>query len=129
MRNYYHIVSAGIESRDATKVSIEYFRKMWNRKTWDRYISNPPINAIVWSLRHFPNDKENECPCCGVIPPPMVQDLFDFVEEHETPAIAFSKMRNMGDKKLIEALWFYEKLHDYFVKKIGQHPLHETVYK
>jgi hypothetical protein len=125
MNNYYHIVDAGIEDRDATKVSIEYFRKMFNRKTWGRYISNPPINAIVRALE-WTKFTQKQCPCCGVTPPPMVQDLFNFVQEHESPVEALSKMRNMGGKRLAEALWFYNKLHEYFVEKTGEHPEHTT---
>ena len=124
MNNYYHIVSAGLKDRDATKVSIEYFRRMFNRKTWGRYVSHPPINAMVQSLRYYPEEKE--CPCCGVTPPPMVQDLIDFVEKHKSPLLAFAKMRNMGDKRMGEALWLYGKLYDYFVKKIGEHPEREV---
>ena len=125
MKNYYHIVDAGINDRDATKVSIEYFRSMYHRKTWGRYISNPPINAIVCALE-WTKFKQKQCPCCGVTPPPMVQDLFDFVEEYESPIEALSKIRDMGSKRLAEALWFYNKLHEYFVEKTGEHPLLPT---
>ena len=125
MNNYYYIVDAGIEDRDATKVSIEYFRGMHNRKTWGRYISNPPINAIVRALR-WTRFKPKQCPCCGVTPPAMVQDLFNFVQECESPVKAFSLMRNIGGKRLAEALWFYNKLHEYFVKKTGEHPTRQT---